>query len=137
MSRAGGMATPRSMSSTAEYCEMSGSTVLMKLRKLESFSTVARTASALAGLLRPKSITTWLPIPGAVASPSCCTPQCPSRITKVSTTAIGQERNVLEKIATAVMSTDISHRMIMLLARLMAKGWVAVTSTKERCWSPR
>ena len=69
-------------------------------------------------------------MPEPVASPSCSTPQWPSSITTVSTTAIGQDRNVLVNTATMTTSTAISQRMSMLLARFRAKlPWARTTLT--------
>src|SRR6185295_5742804 len=97
----------------------------------ERASTELLITRALAGSWKPRSVAIVAPMPGAVESPSCITPQRPSRITTVRITAIGQERKVLQKIEIAMISTAISHRIIRLLTRLNANGCEPVTSASE------
>ncbi len=71
-----------------------------------------------------------------LASPIWVTPQCPRRIRSVSTTAIGQETNVLQNTAMATTSTDISQRISRLLNRLNANRWDPVTTATDCCLMP-
>src|SRR4051794_26277744 len=54
-------------------------------------------------------------------SPICSTPQRPKRMTRVSTTAMGQDTNVLQNSAMETTRIDISHSTSRLLNKLNAK----------------
>src|SRR5437762_13906586 len=85
-------------------------------------------------LLPKKSVTICC---GLAGSPSCVTHHRPNRSTSVSTTAIGQETNVLQKIEMITTSTESSQRMKRLLSRLKAKLWFDATTASELGRSPR
>ena len=82
------------------------------------------------------SVATTFPMSGCVASPRCSTPQRPSRITSVSTIAIGQERNVEQKIETLMTRIDISHMIKRLLSKLKSKLSVPATIDSESAERP-
>src|SRR5688572_32501799 len=75
-------------------------------------------------------------MPAALASPIWSTPHRPSRITSVSTTAIGHDTNVLQKTAIDTTSTDMSHTMSRLLNRLNAKLAEPVARTTDDGCTP-
>ena len=109
------------MSSNAPNCDTSGSTDETIPIVLTSTSTVSLTVRYVAALLPlTRSSATRRPNPASVTSPNCIAPQRPKRITSVSTTAIGQLKNVLQKIEMIVTNSDISHRIARLLIRFHA-----------------
>src|SRR5258706_15262808 len=68
---------------------------------------------------------------GVAGSPSCTTAQRPSRMTSVSTTAMGQETNVLPKTEMMTTSTDNSQGISRLLKRFYGKLWVEETTETD------
>src|SRR5436853_2561801 len=96
-----------------------------------SVETRETTGSAL---LPKKSVTICC---GLAGSPNWVTHQRPRRSTSVSTTAIGQETNVLQKIEMITTSTERSQRMNRLLSRLNAKLWLEATTASEPGRNPR
>src|SRR5271170_5221944 len=101
---------------------MSGKTQPTPWSELVSVLTEVTTTSALLGSVIPISVAIERPSVLSDTSDTCSTHQCPRSRTIVSTTAIGQERNVLENTASETTSTVMSHRMNKLLAKFQANG---------------
>src|SRR5204863_7404280 len=108
-----------------ENLEISGRIAATKFSSRASASTDELTVlitGALGFVLsRNSSVATVAPMPGCVASPSCSTPQRPSRITSGSTIAMGQDRNVEQKIEIVITRIDIIQRIERLLSRFRLK----------------
>src|SRR5665213_1925155 len=90
----------------------------------------------VAGSRTPNSPGTDRPNPGLSVSLSWSTPQWPSSKSSVNTTALGQERNVLQNTEMITTRSDRSQRMHRLLARFTGELCAAVTSATEPASPP-
>ena len=122
---------PHSMSSVAGNWRDVGKDWATKLRGEVGADRGADDAGGV-GSSRPIACVTSFPRPALSASPSCATPQWPSRMNSVSTTAIGQERNVLVKTAMATTRIAISHSTSNPLMRFQLNH--CVLRTRLRLW---
>ena len=127
------MLTPRSISSVTLNLSTSGRTFEVIVSILFSAPSVSVNTRAPTGFTNPRSVAICC---GLAGSPSCVTHQRPSRITSVSTTAIGHETNVLQNTEMITTSTESIQRISTLLNRLNAKLSVEDTAATDAARRP-